>query len=336
MLKYIPRIDLNPPEPEPEAKEDNGKKRKKRTAQSAYRPPARLFNADDIKNAFGQKQVSYRNGIFGFQGEEFRDGFCEKEHRMPTLQLEDVNPTIDEITRFTGDKPAGRRRDEDDDEDDEGRRADADSAMNLNLIAAATKQAAKAALQPGDHVEIYRGGQKGLIGTIKAITGDILAIVPESADLGTDPVEIEADYVRKRFKVGDNVRVMSGVQAGERGLVVAIEDAEVTLMSSLTGQEVKVFSKDLRDAAEQDAAVVTRSVYDLHDLVQIEYVCLVMWPKSDTPATAHRRPASFSTLRTIPFTSSIKPGRCGSSRRRRYPARCRSTCSKWQRTRTGP
>ncbi|KAI0826435.1 hypothetical protein BC629DRAFT_1434851 [Irpex lacteus] len=252
-LKFIPRIDLNPKD---EASID-GKKRKKITAGSSsfsMRPPQRFFNYEEVIKVYGRKSVSKRNQVYVFQNDTYKDGFIEKDFKLSALQLDDVNPTLDEITRFT------RGQDGTDNE----------TAIDLSIIAEASRKAAIAVLQPGDHVEVFEGEQSGVHGTVHSIEQDVVTIQPVGVEFDGQRVQIPARSVRKRFKPGDHVKVMTGQNADETGLVVSVIDNVVTFLSDMSMQEVSVFSKDLREAAEVGNSTNIVGNYELHDLVQLD------------------------------------------------------------------
>ena len=219
-VRLVPRIDMNP-------RDDGGqdalnKKRKKAAAgPGTMRPPQRLFNYEEIMKLYGRKNISKRNQAYVFQNETYQDGFLEKDFKSNALILEDINPTLDEITQFT------RRQDGGD-----------ENVVNLSVIAEASRKAAIAVLQPGDHIEVFEGEQAGLHGVVDEVAGDIVTITAQGLDLDGQKMEIPARSVRKRFKPGDHVKVMAGQNADETGLVVSVSDNVVTFVSDMTMQEV--------------------------------------------------------------------------------------------------
>ncbi|KAF5384247.1 hypothetical protein D9615_003416 [Tricholomella constricta] len=252
-LKFVPRIDLTPRDDA--AIDAAGKKRKKPVAGAgAMRPPQRLFNYEEVVKVWGRKQVSKRNQVYVFQNDTYKDGFIEKDFKLSGLILEDVNPTLDEITQFT------RRQDG----------ADYDHVVDLSIIAEASRKAAISVLQPGDHVEVFEGEQAGVHGVVDEIHQDVVIITAVGVDIEGQKVELPARSVRKRFKPGDHVKVMTGQNADETGLVVSVADNVVTFLSDMSMQEVSVFSKDLREAAEVGSGTNIVGNYELHDLVQLD------------------------------------------------------------------
>ncbi|KAI0292869.1 hypothetical protein BC826DRAFT_1017266 [Russula brevipes] len=244
-LKFIPRIDLNP-------KDDvvvDGKKRKKTglAASVGVRPPQRFFNYEEVVK---------RNQAYIFQSDTYKDGFIEKDFKLSAIVTENVNPTLDEITRFARGNQEG-----------EGM----ENTVDLSIIAEASRKAAIAVLQPGDHVEVFEGEQAGVHGIVESINLDVVTVNPVGTfDLEGQKVQVPARSVRKRFKPGDHVKVMSGKNADESGLVVSVSGNIVTFLSDMSMQEISVFSKDLREAAEVGAGTNIVGNYELHDLVQLD------------------------------------------------------------------
>lgn len=222
-LKFIPRIDLNP-------KDDvlgaDGKKRKKIPVVGAanMRPPQRFFNYEEVAKVYGRKSVSKRNQVYVFQNDTYKDGFVEKDFRLNALQLEDVNPTLDEITRFSRGQDG----------------AEHEGTIDLSIIAEASRKAAIAVLQPGDHVEVFEGEQSGVHGVVQSVAQDIVTISASGVELDGQKIDVPARSVRKRFKPGDHVKVMTGKNADETGLVVSVAENIVTFVSDMSMQEVGI------------------------------------------------------------------------------------------------
>ena len=224
-LKFVPRIDLNPKD---EILVD-GKKRKKTGASLAHqtRPPQRFFNYEEVVKVYGRKAVAKRNQVYVFQNDTYKDGFIEKDFKLSALQLDDVNPTLDEITRFARGADGG----------------EGEHAVDLSIIAEASRKAAISVLQPGDKVEVFEGEVAGVKGTVEAISQDIVTIRPKDLEVGDDQtIEVPARSVRKAFEAGDHVKVMSGKNADESGLVVSVSDSVVTFISDLSMQEVSTLA----------------------------------------------------------------------------------------------
>ncbi|KAG9308343.1 hypothetical protein JVU11DRAFT_12109 [Chiua virens] len=231
-LKFIPRIDLNPRD---DTSVDGRKRKKVGAGLSTMRPPQRFFNYEEVIKVYTRKQVSKRNQVYVFQNDTYKEGFVEKDFKLSTLQLDDVNPTLDEITRF--------KRGQDG--------AENEHPVDLSIIAEASRKAAISVLQPGDHVEVFEGEQAGVHGVVDSINQDVVTITAVGVDI-------------------DWPKVMTGQNADETGLVVSVSDNVVTFLSDMSMQEVSVFSKDLREAAEVGSGTNIVGNYELHDLVQLD------------------------------------------------------------------
>lgn len=262
-LKFVPRIDMNPKEEGMQVGPD-GKKRKKGSTTSggiAFRPPQKFFNAEEVRKAYKPGDVTRTNrGGYMFHGDLFNNGYIEKDMRITALEVVDVNPTIDEVARFIGDPSAT---------------GDATRDLNLTQIAELTKKAAVIVLQPGDHIEVFEGDQKGIQGTVHSIANDIVTVDPSPLlhpELRGAQIEIPARSLRKNFKPGDHVKVMAGQNLDETGLVIRVREEVVTFLSDLSCKEVEVFARDLRVAAEVGSGANTFGQFELYDLVQLEYV----------------------------------------------------------------
>lgn len=214
-IKYIPRIDLTPKEKRRKERAING-----RPTGSGVRPPQRLFNPDDVKRIYGRGSVRQGNGhaSFYFENDEYIEGFCQKDVKVQSISAEDVKPTLEEIARFTGD--------------------DQSTEINLSAIAEANKNLSVSVLFPGDRVEVYEGEQAGLYGVVVTVSADVIAVQADGGELHGQTIEVPAKSVRKRFEVGEHVKILGGKNTGASGMVVTVTGDVVTIMSDQGEQEV--------------------------------------------------------------------------------------------------
>ncbi|EJU01578.1 hypothetical protein DACRYDRAFT_22655 [Dacryopinax primogenitus] len=258
-VKYIPRIDVSPQDEDKSLgnKAVAGKKRVRNALINTVqgRPPQKFFNMEEITRVYGIRSVNRtKNRTFTFQGDEYYNGYCLKEYKANQLAVDDVQPTLEEITKFSG--PGA---------DDEG----VANKMDLNAIREAAQRRATAVLQPGDSVEVFEGQQSGVYGVLQSMSGDNVLIQPSLKDM-SEVIEVPAKSVRKRFLVGEHVKVMSGKNVDETGLVIMVDGNTVTFLSDTNQQEITVFAKDLRTAAEVGTSNNTVGNYVLHDLVSLD------------------------------------------------------------------
>jgi transcription elongation factor SPT5 len=226
-LRLIPRLDLS-------GKSDvitpDGKRLKKQMPLS-FRPPARLFNEAEVQyfpfnknvpniSKLNEKNlVTRRGGIVTYNGEEFEYGYLMKDFRIAALTTKDVNPTLEEITKFAG--------------------ADDSEGIDLTSLAAGIKAASQSSMfEAGDVVEVFEGEQAGVHGSVESVTNDIATIISSYAELKGQRLEVPVRSLRKRFKSGDHVKVANGRYKDDTGMVVRVVDDQVTLLSDISMKEV--------------------------------------------------------------------------------------------------
>lgn len=195
-------------------------------APPQFPPPQRFFNFEEVAKVWDRKLITKRGNAYVFGQDTYRNGFIEKDIKTSALITEDVNPSLEEITMFA--KQDGT----------ESADGSLEANIDLSIISNAAKKAAITVLQPGDHVEVFEGEQSGVHGSVDSITNEIATLRVEGFDLEGQRVEVPAKSVRKRFRIGDHVKVMSGKNQDETGLVVSVEDNIVTFISDMTNKEV--------------------------------------------------------------------------------------------------
>ncbi|KAK5951721.1 transcription elongation factor spt5 [Knufia fluminis] len=235
------------------------------------RPPQRLFNENEAKKRTSrllQNMSTLTGRKFIYAGATYEDGFLLKMFKLNALETEKVDPKLEEITKLT--KTA----------------ADGSETLDLETLAHSLKSsAAEGAYVPGDEIEVYQGEQKGIIGRVEGVIGSILRIKVSQGELTGKIVEQPLKGVRKRFKDGDHVKVIgSSRYNGEVGMVLRIKDDRVTVLTDTSMQEITVFSKDLREAAEAGGSDNKSTGFDVQDLVQINATEVGIVIKADQEA----------------------------------------------------
>jgi transcription elongation factor SPT5 len=255
-VRLVPRLEYGLNE---DSNAPNGDVKRKRSGganSGIARPPQRLFSEAEAKKKHA-KYLSATSGLGGkswnYLGDTYVDGFLIKDMKVQHLITKNVNPQLDEVTKFA-------------------RGAD-DGTANLDLaaLAASLKHTTNEdSYLPGDMVEVFDGEQKGAVGRTISTRGDIVSLRVTEGEMEGQQIDVPIKGLRKRFQEGDHVKVIGGSRfRDELGMVVRIKDDRVTLLSDMSMQEITVFSKDLREAA--DAGVDGKlGRYDVHDLVQLE------------------------------------------------------------------
>nr|POE77741.1 transcription elongation factor spt5 [Quercus suber] len=259
IVKLVPRLDYGLNEDANAAApvlEENGQKRKRPIKSNAPRPPPRLFSENEAKKRHGRyltKQSGLSNA-WTYNGKEYLDGFLIETTKINNVQTENVNPKLEEVTMFAS--------------------GGEDGAENLDLaaLAATLKTNTAGEFLPGDHVEMFRGEQKGISGEAVQVYGDVVKVKvsPGQGALSGQTIEAPIRDLRKLFREGDHVKVIGGSKyTDEVGMVVRTKDDRVTILTDSNQQEITVFSKDLREATDSGGAAGD-SKYHLFDLVQLD------------------------------------------------------------------
>ncbi|KAI4217607.1 MAG: hypothetical protein LQ351_000203 [Letrouitia transgressa] len=264
-LRIVPRLDyglnddLNAPMIDGGIKGEV-QKRKRHAAYGstnpALRPPQRLFSDSDAKKRHSkhlQPLSTFDKTQWNYMNDTYVNGYLIKDFKIQALITENINPTLEEVTKFTAGADDGTEN------------------LDLSALAASLKSGgAKDSYLPGDMVEVYEGEQQGVYGKAISVRGDIVTLSVTEGDLTGQSIEVPAKGLRKRFREGDHVKVIGGSRyRDEVGMVVRIKDDQVTILSDLSMQEITVFSKDLREASDSGVAGGLGS-YDIHDLVQLD------------------------------------------------------------------
>lgn len=281
-LKMVPRIDYNA------APRGFGEKRKR--GFNVPRPPPRLFNEVEArKRSPRDLSGSTKTGLWYFKNEQFENGFLMKEFKLQNLETKNVVPTLEEIERFSvTDKNEGTQQ------------------LDMTALATSLKESnASIAYLPGDTVEVFKGEQKGLVGRVTNVQGEIVTIQAVDGELSGQSIEVPARTVRKRFRVGDHVKVTSGSRyQDEVGVVVFIEEDKVTFVTDGEKTHITVFSKDLREA-DDTGGTGTLGQYSMLDLVQLDATSVGVIVKVDRETltvlnqdgnTQHVRPTQIANI----------------------------------------
>jgi len=98
-----------------------------------------------------------------------KDGYLEKEMKIISLDTNNINPTLDEITKFTG-----------------GAIGENQTDLAELSITSGTAVASTEDFFVGEHVEVTEGELINLHGIVKSVDNDIVSIIPaDSEELDT-------------------------------------------------------------------------------------------------------------------------------------------------------
>lgn len=247
-VRFIPRLDYGQ-----QSMHNMTADGKRKRPVAGPRPPQRMFNPDEAKRSHRTPTLSTTSGIWNYNGDEFERGFQIKDVKIQFLSVTDVNPSLEEVTKFASGGEDGVEN------------------IDLKSLAASLKDSnANVAYLPGDVVEVYEGEQKGVVGKATNVQADIVTIQVSEGDLHGQTIEVPTKGLRKRFRIGDHVKVIGGSRyRDEVGMVVNISEDRVTLLTDQTTTEITVFSKDLREASDIGGQG-TLGQFTLLDLVQLD------------------------------------------------------------------
>jgi transcription elongation factor SPT5 len=253
-VRYVPRLDYGLHDDVNAAVDGgfNGSKRKRTAA--GPRPPPRLFSDVEAKKRHARYlQGNPQTKTWTYMNDEYVNGYCEKDVKIQQLQVKDVNPTLEEVTRFASGAEDGTEN------------------LDLNALAASLKAStANASYLPGDVIEVYEGEQKGVIGKAVSVQAEIVTMAISEGPLRGQTIEVPIKGLRKRFREGDHVKVIGGSRfRDEVGMVIKIEEDRVTLLSDQNNTEITVFSKDLRESSDSGGGG-SLGQFSLWDLVQLD------------------------------------------------------------------
>ncbi|KAI9743566.1 MAG: transcription elongation factor spt5 [Claussenomyces sp. TS43310] len=252
-VRYVPRLDygLHEDTNAPTGFNDQGKR--KRPA-AGPRPPLRLFSDVEAKKRHARYlQGNPQTKTWQYMGDEYINGYCERDVKIQQLQVKDVNPTLEEVTRFASGAEDGTEN------------------LDLNALAASLKAStANASYLPGDIIEVYEGEQKGVVGKAVSVQADIVTMAISEGALKGQTIEVPIKGLRKRFREGDHVKIIGGSRfRDEVGMVIKIDEDRVTILSDQGNTEITVFSKDLQESSDTGGGG-TLGKFELWDLVQLD------------------------------------------------------------------
>ena len=241
-LKLLPRIDYSRPRGalRTGASEELAKNRLKKK-----RPPAKLFDPEKVRSIGGE--ISNDGDFMMFEGNRYsRKGYLYKNFVMNAIQAEGVKPTLTELEKFE----------------------EAPEAISIELSSTSEKEESHN-FANGDRVEVTEGELVNLQGTVIAIDGNKITIMPKHEDL-KEALEFQSSELRKYFSQGDHVRVIEGRYEGDTGLIVRVQENMIVLFSDVTLHELKVLPRDLQLCSDMATGVDSLGQHQFGDMVQLD------------------------------------------------------------------
>lgn len=247
-LKIVPRLDYGKSAALFAASNTDSKRKRPAYNTSKNRPPPRLFSENDAIH-HDQRNLQRRGPkSFFYQNEEYDNGYLLKDYKLTFLITENVRPSLEELGRFNNAIEDG---------------------IDLNALSMTLKNdRGTATFNNGDRVEINSGEQAGVQGRVTSTQGEIVTIVASNGVLKGQSLDVPSGNIKKKFSVGDHVRVVSGNYTGDIGMVVNVSRDNVVILNDLSRKEQSVFARDLKEASDIGGSNILGN-FELHDLVQL-------------------------------------------------------------------
>ncbi|XP_063989412.1 transcription elongation factor SPT5-like [Diachasmimorpha longicaudata] len=246
-LKLLPRIDYTKPRGalRTAQSESDALKRKK-----GRRPPAKLFDPGAIRAIGGD--ITSDGDFLMFEGNPYSPkGFLYKKFLINAIVTEGIKPTLSELEKF---EEAPEGVDLELDRPDGSRKKDMVPTHSFST---------------GDNVEVCEGELMNLQGKIVSIDGNMIMVLPKHEELN-EPLEFQANELRKYFKMGDHVRVIAGRYEGDTGLILRVEQNLMVLFSDLSNHELEVLPRDLQLSPDVATGVDRLGQFQWGDLVDVD------------------------------------------------------------------
>lgn len=266
-LQVVPRLDYKGADID----EETGKRKR---VSSKFRPPQRLFSKKEALEFDPTNLTARSSNTFTYKGEEYIDGYLFKLFKVQFLETQNVQPSLEEVSKFnTGDS------------DD----------LDLSSIAQSLKNSSSVVFRTGDRVQVLQGEQQGLRGDVISSANDVVLIKPLSFSGGN--LEFPTSNLRKIFTEGDHISVLKGKHNGHTGIVVSVNEDQVTFISDQSHKDVTVFANHLTKST--DSSTLIDGKYGLHDLVRINTTTVAVIIRADKDA--------FTVLTQDGKVSSVSP-----------------------------
>ncbi|KAH9252560.1 transcription elongation factor spt5 [Batrachochytrium salamandrivorans] len=231
------------------------------------RQPQKLFQP----NEFNKREINPGNGGYNYQGEFFdKDGYLEKSVKVRSLLTENVNPTLDEITKFTGGSinehgndlallASANQATPDDFQIGEGITVISGELRPLRYPA---RDIAKR-FEEGNHVKVVGGVHKDETGLIVKIENNVVTIL---SDTTLNPISVFSKDLRTASEVSTTgtslgqYETLDLVQlsASDVGVIVKIEK-DILLILNQYGNLVRVKPQQVQSKRDSSRAVTSDS-----------------------------------------------------------------------------
>ncbi|KAG6846895.1 hypothetical protein H0H93_011230, partial [Arthromyces matolae] len=183
------------------------------TSTSKGRPAQSILHLDALVKSFPAKTQVFRESPpkFTFKTHLYRDGYrCLK-----TFDIVPGMPTETELNMFID-----------------------SSLVTPESVAFAQRHIANSRLQIKDRVLVTHGAPKGLVGVISDLRDDSATIL--TTNYPPKPIDVPRADLRKAFRVGDEVTVVSGPKKGTVGWIVSLTPMDLTIYTNKSDDQFEI------------------------------------------------------------------------------------------------
>jgi transcription antitermination factor NusG len=164
------------------------------------RPQASLFDLERVKTFYGNSSVEQANRVHVFGGQVFKNGLLELSLSVVDISVDKVNPTQSELNLFT-------------------------QCTDPAIVDAAYRETVQ--FRVDDRIEVIAGQLRGLEGRLIDVEQRGAVVIRSTA--ASDPQPVRTPEIRKKFRLGDHVQVISGKYQSFAGFIIDMDDKSATL-----------------------------------------------------------------------------------------------------------
>jgi transcription elongation factor SPT5 len=235
MIRVVPRLE-----------EGGVKKQQRKSGNKRIRPPCKLFNPQDFRDAEKKRDGAEQGQFFYcWNGMQFHSGFLHKFMSLRSLQASEINPTLAEIQVF--------------------------QATNKENVQESIPfaQGRKIQFVQGDKVKVVKGDVRGLTGTVHTNSDGMISIVPHVDDMKGQRYEFPSSDLCKFFEVGDHIKVIDGRYAGITGMIAHTAENSADILCDVSKEVITCLCNDLKLTEEISSGQSLTSNYKVFDIVSL-------------------------------------------------------------------
>lgn len=194
------------------------------------RPSPRLFNISQIRSVYKDQPIVERDdGSFDFKGNTYHNGLLLMD--LDSANVERANPLKEDTLIILNSFDSTL----------EEFRPFVDFDFTHNDIF----KPVSVDFHVGDFVKILHGGHNGVCGRVEEVNRDVALIKVELLEPNNDPatndaIAVPVRNIQRHFRIGDDVQILHGMNSGRSGVVIVVDDYQVTLIDDKSTGQVSI------------------------------------------------------------------------------------------------